>query len=367
MKVLLTLLLLVHLIVSAQNCETRSVSILSQTLSESSGLLYLNGAFITFDDSGGEAELYEIDTANGNISRTITVQNAANIDWEAITSDDDYIYIGDIGNNYGTRTDLRIYKIGISDFETSNSVTAEIINIEYTNQTTFVSEPNATRFDAEALAHVNGEILLFSKNWQSNTSLFYNIPKAQGAYSVAPIDSLSTPGKVTGAVYVPSKNQLFLVGYAIEPFIQTWKNFNSTDLTSGTSYSCFLDVANSIQVEGVCATNEGLFYTSEYFSFSTLDLEGEIGEITYAYSLGVVENNAQYIKVKNMFDSFHFDSGKQKIKQIKVYDTIGNLHYNDKVNSKSYQLNKSQFENGCYIVQLAFSNNKVERIKIIFE
>ena len=62
--------------------------------------------------------LYELNVTNGNVSRTVTIQNAANVDWEDICTDDDYIYIGDFGNNSGNRTNLRIYKVLKSDNKT---------------------------------------------------------------------------------------------------------------------------------------------------------------------------------------------------------------------------------------------------------
>ena len=71
---------------------------------ETSGLLFLNGKLITHNDSGDDSNLYEIDTITGNITRTVSVSNATNIDWEDIAQDDTYIYIGDFGNNNGTRT-----------------------------------------------------------------------------------------------------------------------------------------------------------------------------------------------------------------------------------------------------------------------
>ena len=85
---------------------------LPNSISETSGLLFYNGKLITHNDSGDAANLYELDTIRGNITRTITISNATNSDWEDITQDDTHIYIGDFGNNSnGNRQDLKIYKI----------------------------------------------------------------------------------------------------------------------------------------------------------------------------------------------------------------------------------------------------------------
>ncbi len=80
-------------------------------IAETSGLVFFDNRLITHNDSGGMNALYEINTGTGNISRTVTIQNATNVDWEDICTDNDYIYIGDFGNNNGNRTNLKIYKV----------------------------------------------------------------------------------------------------------------------------------------------------------------------------------------------------------------------------------------------------------------
>jgi len=61
---------------------------LPATISETSGLLFFNGKLITHNDSGDAANLYELDTITGNITRTININNATNVDWEDVTQDD---------------------------------------------------------------------------------------------------------------------------------------------------------------------------------------------------------------------------------------------------------------------------------------
>ena len=110
---ILTLLFISQITFSQQ---LNLVTGLNDTLNGTSGLILLNGKIITHNDSGILPNLYEIDSLTGLISRTIHVSNAQNVDWEDITADDNYIYIGDFGNNNGTRTDLKIYRISQNDF-----------------------------------------------------------------------------------------------------------------------------------------------------------------------------------------------------------------------------------------------------------
>ena len=97
---------------------------LPEETKETSGLLFFDSKIITHNDSGNNANLFEIDSLSGNLLRTISISNATNIDWEDITEDENHIYIADIGNNNGNRIDLKIYKILKSDFKKSTSVSA---------------------------------------------------------------------------------------------------------------------------------------------------------------------------------------------------------------------------------------------------
>ena len=120
---------------------------LDATVNETSGLLYINNTLITHNDSANTNQLFDIDTTTGNVTRTVTITNATNVDWEDLTKDDTYIYIGDFGNYEGDRTDLKVYRIAISDYLNNSSVTADVINFSYADQTDFTTSPFATNFD----------------------------------------------------------------------------------------------------------------------------------------------------------------------------------------------------------------------------
>ncbi|MBL6943693.1 MAG: T9SS C-terminal target domain-containing protein, partial [Bacteroidales bacterium] len=88
--------------------------LLPPEIQESSGLAYFNEKLWTINDSGGLPVIYAFDTIVGQIVQRIIVDNAINIDWESLATDDDYIYIGDFGNNLGNRDDLAIYIVSKS-------------------------------------------------------------------------------------------------------------------------------------------------------------------------------------------------------------------------------------------------------------
>ena len=186
---LIAIILLVpfHLIFGQQFTLETS---LSSSVSESSGLLYLNNTLITHNDSANSNELYDIDESNGNVLRTVTISNATNVDWEDLTHDDTYIYIGDFGNYQGDRTNLRVYRVAITDYFSSTNVSADIINFNYSDQTDFTPNPLATNYDAEGLIHYNNNLYVFSKNWIDGNTNIYELPKTIGSHSISIIDTI---------------------------------------------------------------------------------------------------------------------------------------------------------------------------------
>ena len=186
---------------------------LPQEVNETSGLIFYNGKLITHNDSGNTPELYEIDTISLEVTRIVQIQNAVNRDWEDLTQDDNFIYIGDIGNNNGDRTDLAIYRIRKSDYNNSDSVPAERIGFTYEDQTSF--EPSANSdWDAEALTIIRGQLTVFTKEWQRNGSTAYAIPNTPGDHDAINLGNSPATGLVTAATYNTATNILYLLSYS---------------------------------------------------------------------------------------------------------------------------------------------------------
>lgn len=160
---------------------------LSPGLDEISGMDFLNDTTIIAHNDGGNDPLLFLLDLNGKIQNIVKV-NATNEDWEDMTVDDEYIYIGDIGNNLNERKNLVIYKIKIEDVLTLKVVEPEKITFRYTEQTAFPPDKKGLFFDAEALAVKDDTLYLFTKNRSRPTdgnSWVYKIPTAAGDYSVS--------------------------------------------------------------------------------------------------------------------------------------------------------------------------------------
>lgn len=252
--------------------EITGVVNLNDGVSETSGLIYLNQKLITHNDSGGDHALYEIDTITGNITRTVVIDNATNVDWEDICFDDSYIYIGDFGNNLGTRQDLKIYRISIEDYNTTanDTVVAEIINFTYKDQV--IATP--TNFDAEALIAYNDSLYIFTKNWGDYQSNIYSVPKSPGTYEITKVDNINAQGLITGATYNSNCKTIMLTGYTViegtqiisGDFIYEINGINSNKFSEGSFDRYEITPSGPVQIEGITRYRSNQYYiTSEKY------------------------------------------------------------------------------------------------------
>jgi hypothetical protein len=244
-----------------------SVSELPRVLNESSGLIYLeNGNLLSHNDSGGKAELYEFEPGSGDLVRVIKVIGARNVDWEEIASDSTYIYLGDFGNNLGTRQHLLIYRISKEQVEISDDITPDIIRFKYPDQTSFRSR-NFHNYDCEAMIVVGEKIFLFSKNRSDFRSDIYIIHSKPGEYVAEKKGTLETEGLITAADINANGDKVALLGYTFlggnqfRPFMFLISDFEGMDLLSGQTKRIELEMRK--QTEGLCFYDDTKVYFSE--------------------------------------------------------------------------------------------------------
>ncbi len=244
-----------------EKLEISNVTNLHASIMETSGLINFNGRLITHNDSGGEPALYEIDITTGNVKRIVTISNAMNRDMEDITQDENYIYLGDMGNNSNKRTDQTIYKISKTDYLSSDVVSAEKITFSYTEQTDFSNTDKSTNFDAEALVNINNNLFLFTKNWGDLNTSVYKIPKEKGDYQLTRIATYNINGLITGGDYNKNTKTVFLTGYtSFSPFVVKLSGFSQNNPLDGKVEKTKLSVNGSIQIEGISANPDGSYY-----------------------------------------------------------------------------------------------------------
>ena len=241
------------------------INYLDEKIKETSGLSLLNGKLYTFNDSGNTPEIFEIDKKTGNIVNSKKI-NAKNKDWEALTNDGNNFYIGDFGNNSGTRRDLEIYKVPFKDNPLKND-SVRIISYEYSEQTEFIPKNLSTDFDAEAIVYLNEKIHLFTKEWSAKSTTHYIIdPEISEKQRVEKEESFKTGFVVTDASYFDKK--LYLVGYTkkTEVFLDVFNETEPGIFFKDNPEHYYLGSALSIgQIEGIAVDETGVYISGEKF------------------------------------------------------------------------------------------------------
>ena len=260
---------------------------ISNALAEGSGLQMAGNFLWSFNDGGGAAAIYRIDTLTNAILQTVNLEGATNVDWEDIAFDGTSFYIGDFGNNTsGDRTDLKIYKFPLSavpDYTANATVTIpsgkiDVLRFTYSDQVPVAaSAPNNTRFDCEAMLVDEGKIHLFTKNWVEVSTTHYAINgTSAGTYVAAPVETLSTGYLVTAADKAPGTSAVVLIGYQASGtgnhFMHLLSDFSGGLYFNGNKRLINLPTAAEMgQVEGITFRNSSYGYISnEYFTRTVL-------------------------------------------------------------------------------------------------
>jgi len=199
--------------------DIKKVAALDDSITESSGIVAMNGSLFTHSDIRGKAKLIEIN-ANGVIQNSFEYENISIRDWEDIAADDDYMYIGDIGNNLAAKTDLKVFKIPKLQMKDPNP-DHEIMTFSFTDQTTFNNtEYNETSYDMEALTVIDNTVYVFTKDWLNLNTNVYSFKNTTGTYTLSPLATLNIGGLVTGATTSP-EGDIILCGYSptLSPFV----------------------------------------------------------------------------------------------------------------------------------------------------
>jgi len=254
------------------------VAVLPTELNENSGMIWYEGLIWTINDSGSEPFIYVVDTA-GNIIRHIRLNGVENTDWEEVTQDDSFIYVGDFGNNEGARTDLRIYKISKANLA-DTVVTPEVIQFAFADQSDFTPYAYNTPFDCEAMISRGDSLFLFTKNWTGVRTRIYGIPAVAGNYQAYPGEALTVGGQVTASVYSATDKRLYLLGYMdYIPFVWVCSDFFPGESYEGQMKQFLFPEKIGMQTEGIVLTDRGeLLVSCEESLYSPSLLKVTLGD-----------------------------------------------------------------------------------------
>jgi hypothetical protein len=252
------------------SCQYNNVSItpvssanLPAEITETSGLIRWGDQLWTHNDNT-DINLYALDTATGTIIQTYALDSVVNHDWEEISQDSSYIYVGDFGNNAsGNRSDLHILRVEKNSL-LLHAPLIDTIWFSYADQTDFTpTGANNTDFDCEAFIVSADSIYLFTKQWVSTKTKIYALPKVPGNYTASLDATCNVQGLITGAAYLESRRLLVLCGYSktLQPFLYLLYDFSDHHFTDGNKRKVGVSLP-FYQTEGIATTNGWKYFVS---------------------------------------------------------------------------------------------------------
>lgn len=251
--------------------QLNKIASLPKELEETSALAYVPklGLFTLNDDK--KPYLYKICEKSGEILQVIFITNCNFKDKEALASDEQYIYIGDIGDNKGKRNSLKIAKVPIQELKKNNADTIklEVNTIEVKVEGKFRPDKKKHNlFDFEAMVVENDTIYLFSKRRKDLKTSCYFFSNTSGKAHAKHIFDLEINGLITGASLRPNTNEIWLTGYqkqkkqAFLIQLSDWKNpklhqSNMRKLILKNDYTSFqIEAISFVDKNNVLLTNE---------------------------------------------------------------------------------------------------------------
>lgn len=350
------------------------LSIFEDELDECSGIQFIDNKLYAINDGGGGPQVFEIDTTNGRILRSIWIDGTSNIDWEDLAFDGDYLYIGDFGNNLGNRRNLRIIKVPKSQLD-SDTVTSEELTFSYADQTDFTPQNRDNDYDCEAFFAFGDSLYLFSKNWVDEKTRLYVLPKSGSNISVSPAAEFEVNGQITAADISADGKQILLLGYTEQGNTFMWLLFDYQDFNpfSGNKRKIKLgSVVVRAQIESLAfQNNEEGFIGGEDFTF----VEGKLSHFKISQWIKNPSATNNYSAddllhlYPNPFDeelSIDVKTDGLKIKKIELYNSLGKRVMRKRKNlKKRIRINGKKLDSGLYVMRIFTKKNGVIVKKII--
>lgn len=331
-------------------------------LKECSGSESINSGLWVHNDSGNENKIYRIDSVSGDILQTVTIANVENNDWEDFAESEEYLFIGDFGNNPGNRTDLEILRINKNDLS-NDTIDVEIIEFEYSDQVDFSENNNNHNFDCEAFLYYNDQLHLFTKNWADLQTKHYTLSAEPGTQVAQLKESFNVNGLITGAD-ISVNNEIVLLGYTEFGFNFIWLlfDFNEDDFFTGNKRRISLGTAlTNSQTEGITFRENSYGYmVSEQFKVNdqitlpqkmlSFSISPWISGVTSTKNI----SSSKLIRVyPNPFHSyFEIENTQQKKLGWKLYNETGKVVKNGNASNSKTKIDASDLVSGVYYLSI---------------
>jgi len=325
---------------------------LPSSIPESSGLLFHNDTFYSQNDGGNPAEIFAMNK-QGQIIRKYFLKGVLNNDWEAICfNQNGDLLIGDIGNNYNDRQDLKV--LIVKDFfnQQNDTLFADTLSFYYSSQIVYPAIDAQKHFDVESMVVINDSIFLFSKNRSKPYNGFtykYYLNRGIGLQKAVALDSFYVGSGPKELEWITdthfSFNTLWLLSHS---FVLRFDTFDMKGLRNPKKI--FFD--SYTQKEGCTYVPPYLYVTDE--QHPTVG-----GGNLYQYLIDEPTNNKQ-IEVEKV-DWYVINDYKltilNKAGSLQIFDTSGKILLEQKINENQRTVDLSNFK-GMYL-QLQLVDKKL--------
>ncbi len=257
------------LIFSCQAKPTKSElefkATLHRPLTEISGIKADGGTLWAITDKPS-AEAYKINL-QGEVIQHVEVKGIQAIDVEAVTTDNDFVYIGDVGDNDGDREQRQIIKFRKSQTGSQKEaiVEGETIKFRFSDEQ-IADKKKRNNYDCESMLSFGDSLYLFTKRREDHYTELFVLPKAAGSYTARSLGIFDSHGLVTDAAINTQGNEVALCGYHKGhkyPFILLLKNFTGNNFIGGKQERIVLtNKPWDWQIEGITYTDDGKVYFS---------------------------------------------------------------------------------------------------------
>lgn len=277
------------------------ISDLPSQVAETSGLIRLMNGFWTHNDSGNPSRLYLLDTITYEVVRSVYISNHTNIDWEEITHNGTYIFIGDFGNNNGIRTNLRILRFDLALLldEDVDTIQTDVINFNYPDQTSFQSS-NEHSFDCEAFIFFDDSLHLFTKHWGNGYTKHYTIPANPGNYTAVLKDSLFVDGQITSS-HIQGDSLIVLLGYRptsfYQPFLYLLWDFPGDAFFSGNKRQVGMGSLLNM------GQNEAIHFTGDFSGYITSERVNQLNIDPAIYKFELTNLFPPLLSISDLYPS----------------------------------------------------------------
>ncbi len=238
---------------------------LPKTLNEISGVISVGNDIWAISDK--PSPVFFRLNQKGKVQQEVRFKKLSVMDVEAITADDQYLYIGDVGDNTGDRKMRKIIRVALGSIGKGEKteVAGDVINFSFADDV-LVEKKKKNDFDCEAVLSFNDSLYLFTKRRTDDRSELYVLSKKPGTQVARLVSIYDTHGLVTDAAVNKSKNEVVLIGYDKgheNPFMLFFSNFKGNDFFSGKAERVELkNKKEEWQVEGITFKSDDEIYFS---------------------------------------------------------------------------------------------------------